>query len=177
MLIEVVMLISILEVILLGFALLVLCTMSTEETKLRRVISAVALCLLGFSIVSFALFGSLQRNQDMESFGITNYKECPIIILSSINITSEVHGTMNLFAGSIDGVNIRMEYVAPNGASYVISVPITKIKFLPKENATPSGSFHFTNWQKNLTLQDNVDEYLDKITINLAPDEFQKLIK
>lgn len=159
-----------------------------KKPKLKHAIYIVALCLFVLSIVGLVYQAPIYEAecaanymQNMQqAVGITNDKECQMIISQSINATGELHGTMFLFAGSINGTvqdNLRMGYIAPNGVSYIISVPIKKVTFLQKENVLPSGSFHFINWQKDLTLQDNVNRYLGKIMINLTPDEFQKLIQ
>lgn len=157
--------------------------------EMRKVkLAIVTFCLLVVCIVGLIYLAPIgQANQDanhmqnmQQAVGITNDKTSPIIISQSINVTGELHGTMFLFAGSINSEmqdNLRIGYVAPNGASYIINVPIEKVVFIQKENVLPSGSFHFTDWYEDLTLQGNINKNLGEISINLTPDEFLELIQ
>jgi len=159
------------------------------KLKLRIVFAIVFSCLCALCIVGLVVYSipidnvnnQAEIKQTIEqTVGISNDEEMSLIISDSISTTGVLEGTMFLFSGSIkvtEEDSLRMGYVAPNGDSYIFKVPISKIVFTQKVDAIPSGSFHFTNWNKTLTLQGNVDEYLKGINITLTPDEFKKLIK
>jgi hypothetical protein len=169
------------------FIAAVLSTSSIQNRKLQIAVPIatfiiIALCIVGlvYEIPDNAN-DQVKLMQRMEqSVGISNDEEYNVIISDSISTTSELHATMFLSVGSINATeqdSLRMGYVAPNGASHIIKVPIAKIVFTQKVNALPSGSFHFTNWYEGETFQSNVDKNLKEINITLTPDEFQKLIQ
>jgi len=153
-----------------------------EELKLRVIAIVVGFVLIVLATVALAYQNSVDKNdQNMQqSVGIINDMEYRLVISKNIDVTGELNGTMFLFTGSINNIkqdDLRIEYVAPDGNSYLLNVPKDKIVYFQNEYVLPSGRFHFNSWDKNKTLQGNVDENLKEIKINLTPDEYQKLIQ
>ncbi|MDB5180053.1 MAG: hypothetical protein JWN12_685 [Candidatus Saccharibacteria bacterium] len=121
--------------------------------------------------------------------GIVNDRESPLVIANSINSEPSVNGAIILFAGSITSQTqdtIRIGYKAPNGDSYILSVPVKRVIFHQEVGVKPAGKFHFDDWNSGYTLQDNIDmqfgdhlgDPLDtRITVNLTPEQFQKLVQ
>lgn len=143
----------------------------------------VGLSVLGASSVQQARSSGLE--QMTVQTGIVNGQRYDLVLASSLNVDLELQGTVFLFGGSITGETqekLRMGYVAPNGNSYIISVPIDKVIFHQTNGATHGAKFLFKSWSPDLTLQENIDHgglggaRLTSITIDISPEEFQQLI-
>ena len=125
-----------------------------------------------------------------QQVGIVNGQAFPLVLANSVHDTSSVNGAVILFVGSITSEtqsNLRIGYKAPNGDSYILSVPVQYIVFHQEVGGTPSGKFYFQYWTKGDTLQGNIDRWFgtdnmggpgtSKIVINLTPEQFQQLVK
>lgn len=117
--------------------------------------------------------------------GIVNDHELPLVIANSMSSSESVNGALVLFVGSITSQTqdtIRIGYKAPNGDSYILSVPVKYVVFHQEVGVTPGGTFHFNDWDVNMTVQDNIDAQFgyasdSRITVNLTPQQFQKLVQ
>lgn len=155
------------------------------------VIAAILLIIGGMALLATmsvtwqkeALAANLRTME--QQVGIVNGQEYSLVIADNVSVANELRGTVFLFMGSISAQpqeELRLGYTAPNGDSYIISVPIEKIVFHQKEGPGHGAVFQFNDWDPQLNLQQNIDgfsygyPYFERITVILTPEEFTQLI-
>jgi len=108
-----------------------------------------------------------------------NGQASEIIVADQLTTKVEEKQSFFLFAGGSttqETDTLRIGYIYEDGTAEIITIKVADdITFNPGPGE-PSAVFNFSNWREDLSLQDNVDRYLEDITVNLTLEEFVELI-
>lgn len=161
-----------------------------SSKRFATVFILVAILIVGICGAIIYLSVSSHYNAGVKEVNRLGLNDTLKVRIGDARTTSEINGDLALTFGSIRTKNeslVRISLSLKDGNSYIVDVPLTKIKFVQKKstpggatanfNIDVEGSNHQGPWKVNKPLQENLDNNLRRITINVTSEEYTKLFK
>ena len=154
---------------------------STNTFNLIFIVSAIIVAsITTFCIANVLGVADRARITQITEYGIDGKFKVEIGKARPLN---QVEASFFLFVGSITSDNkegLKIGITTKNKDSYLVTIPMQKIKFHQVDNLESSSSasinFYKDGWEVTNTFPENLEETIVQITIEVTPEQYKSLL-